>query len=682
MRRIMRTALFLALLTGASHVPATAQSHRWSHGHGGEMHVGGRGIAADRARNIVVTGLFLGTADFGGGPITHVGGGDIFVAKYDARGRHVWSQRFGGVGLDRSRAIAVDVFGNILVTGSFQRTADFGGGPLTSAGAVDVFLAKYDARGNHIWSRRFGGTGAETGISVDVDRAGNVLLTGEFQRTVDFGGGPMTSAGSWDVFVVRLDFDGDHIWSRRFGDSGADAGWGIAADVDGNALVTGEFMGTMDLGGGPRSSAGFEDIFVAKYDASGQHIWSRRFGLVDTDRGLDIAVDGSGNVLVTGRTYLGDFGGGVVTVRGLFVAKFDPDGSHIWSQGYFGNLDTPSIAVDGAGNVVVAGDMKTSVNFGGDFLSSTGTWDVFVVRFDPDGRHLWSERFGDQSTDRGRGVAVDALGNILATGFFQDTIDFGGSVLTSAGNVDTYIAKFGSAVARQLAQLDIKPGSCPNPLNVQLFEFRDDGQSTKGGVMPVALLGTSEFDVAQVDVSSVRLEGIEPLSRGGGPRSVDVAGPTINGDDCGCMGAGPDGTIDLMMHFSRLEIAAVIPPGKPGDELVLTLSGKLLDGSMFEARDCIVFVGPSAVPGARLGAAFPNPFNPVTRISYVLPDQGHTMLAVYDVRGRRVATLVDAVMSSGEHTVTWNAKGIASGVYFYRLTAGDFSETCRMVLLK
>ncbi|MCH7548715.1 MAG: T9SS type A sorting domain-containing protein, partial [Candidatus Krumholzibacteriota bacterium] len=87
-------------------------------------------------------------------------------------------------------------------------------------------------------------------------------------------------------------------------------------------------------------------------------------------------------------------------------------------------------------------------------------------------------------------------------------------------------------------------------------------------------------------------------------------------------------------------------------------------------------------PETQLGAASPNPFNPVTRISYVLTEQGHARLVVYNVKGQRVATLVDGVMSSGEHVVTWNAKGVSSGVYFYRLTVGDFSETRRMVLLK
>ncbi|MCH7548716.1 MAG: hypothetical protein IH969_04110, partial [Candidatus Krumholzibacteriota bacterium] len=110
----------------------------------------------------------------------------------------------------------------------------------------------------------------------------------------------------------------------------------------------------------------------------------------------------------------------------------------------------------------------------------------------------------------------------------------------------------------------------------------------------MALLGTSEFDVSQVDVSSIRLVGVEPLLRGGGPKIEDITAPTANGDDCGCIRTGPDGIADLMMHFSGLEIAAAIPPGEPGDQLVLTLTGALVDGTPFEGRDCIVFVGPKA----------------------------------------------------------------------------------------
>jgi hypothetical protein len=101
--------------------------------------------------------------------------------------------------------VAVDANGDVVVTGVFFDTVDFGGGPLTSAGNGDIFVAKYSASdGSHLWSRRFGGTSFEEGSGVAVDANGDVVVTGRFHGTVDFGGGPLTSAGIADIFLLRL----------------------------------------------------------------------------------------------------------------------------------------------------------------------------------------------------------------------------------------------------------------------------------------------------------------------------------------------------------------------------------------------------------------------------------------------------------------------------------------------
>jgi hypothetical protein len=161
----------------------------------------------DGGGNVLVTGSFQGAVDFGGGPLTSAGSTDIFVAKHSGTdGTHLWARRFGGASFDGASGVAVDGAGNVLVTGSFQGTVNLGGGPLTSAGSTDIFVAKHSGTdGTHLWARRFGGTSSDGGVpDVAVDGAGNVLVTGSFQGTVDFGGGPLTSAGISDIFVLRL----------------------------------------------------------------------------------------------------------------------------------------------------------------------------------------------------------------------------------------------------------------------------------------------------------------------------------------------------------------------------------------------------------------------------------------------------------------------------------------------
>lgn len=235
--------------------------------------------------------------------------------------------------------------------------------------------------------------------------------------------------------------------------------------------------------------------------------------------------------------------------------------------------------------------------------------------------------------------------------------------------------------------LDIKPGSCPNPLNATAMQKNNgNGMSVKGnGVLPVAILGSDNFDVNDIDVSTILLEGIMPLRH----NYADVATPVANGDECDCNRLGGDGLTDLALKFSRNDIVMTIGDFTNKETRSLTLTGMLYDGTPFEASDCVRLQGkePNAPKSGSmaqvvLNPAIPNPFNPTTVISYELPARAYTRLAVYDVTGRLVETLVAAEKEAGNYAVEWNAQGVPSGIYFYRLEVGTFVETRRMVLLK
>jgi hypothetical protein len=277
----------------------------------------------------------------------------------------------------------------------------------------------------------------------------------------------------------------------------------------------------------------------------------------------------------------------------------------------------------------------------------------------------------------------------MAQRLFEGTwFDIDGDPATGVDGKETQVHWLIEAPSVTLNVLDIKPCSCPNPFNVKLFDFLDDGKENKGGVLPVAILGTDDFDVSDVDVSTVLLEGVAPLLKGIGYE--DVSRPVENGSECECTSEGPDGFADLTLKFSSLEIAEALLAGgaaAAGEVRQLTLSGELFDGTEFEASDCVTFVGKGQESEdrgerPRLRAAAPNPFNPMTRISYYLPYQRHVLLSVYDVSGRLVSVLDEGMRSAGEHVVEWNAGRIESGVYFYRLKAGDFAVTRKAVLLR
>jgi len=304
--------------------------HQWSKGYGSGFNDVGYAVAVDALDNVVVVGSFAGTIDFGGGNIlrSSFSSLDVWLAKYTSAGALTWVKRFGGNADDNGYAVAIDKNGNILFTGSFDGSIDFGGGPLNTAGGTDIFLAKYSPAGAYVWANRYGGGGTDAGYAVATDSVGRVVLTGHFGDTVDFGGGTISSGGVFDTFLAKFSPTGAYIWADGYGGSLVDEGFGMAVDKDDNILFTGTFESVVDFGLGPLTSAGLYDIVVAKYAPDGTPTWTKRYGSTGYDYGYAVAADASGNAIFTGM-FQGtvDFGGGPVTAAGwsdLFILSLKP----------------------------------------------------------------------------------------------------------------------------------------------------------------------------------------------------------------------------------------------------------------------------------------------------------------------------------------------------------------------
>ena len=439
--------IFSLFLLGSSR--ADTLYHLWSQSFGDSTSQAQSATAFDGDGNVLLTGTFSGTVDLGGGALTSAGLGDVLLAKFDLDGNHLWSHSFGDPDEQNGWCVAADPDGSLLVTGPFLGTIDLGGGVLTSAGNRDIYLAKFDSDGNHIWSQSFGDPETQGSRSVIVDQAGSIVLVGNFRGSIDFGGGVLTSSGRTDVFVAKLDGDGNHLWSQGFGDVRVERGKCVAVDSDRNVHITGYFERNVNFGGGQLQSAGAEDAYLAKFDPDGVHLWSQSFGDSVSQWGESVATDDDGHVFLAGY-FSGsvEFGSGVLVSAGeddAYLAKFDPAGSCLWSQ-RFGDAEVQrgsSTAIDGDGNAVLAGYFSGSVDFGGGGLASEGEEDAYLAKFDPAGNYLWSQRFGDSEGQLAESVAADVNGDVLLAGYFLGSIDFGGGDLVCAGMQDIFLAKFG-----------------------------------------------------------------------------------------------------------------------------------------------------------------------------------------------------------------------------------------------
>ncbi len=499
MKRILLSVLFfIPFLAGAQSLNIS-----WVDAIGGSGNEVVQSTVVDASGNVYIAGSFEGVVNFNPNGtttnLTSFGLKDAFFGKYTTAGVLVWVKQLGAAEVDEVYALAVDGT-NVYVAGYYNGTVNFNPGGtaanLTASGSNDIFYGKYlSFNGTLVWANVHGSTGFDAAVSIKVDGSANVYVTGYFNGTVDFDASAAfnnkVSAGSDDIFLMKLSSTGALGWIDTFGSTGSDIG--LTVDVDNsNVYVGGSYAGTIDLDpGGTNSNTGNiggNDGFFGKYNSTtGALVWWATVRSTGDDQVNSIVLNGT-NFYLGGifSTAAADFysSPSVVTKASnggtdIFIAKYNGSGSLpvvTWLNTIGGISDDRSnlLTLDASANVYSTGSFDGTVDFdpspsSNTDLGSIGLTDIYVASYSSGtGAIRFAKAAGSTSDEEGTTVAVDGSGNVYVGGYFQGitSFDFNSSSQdkSSLGSWDAFVAKY--------AQSAFAPEPTTQPPSLQVVDLQ------------------------------------------------------------------------------------------------------------------------------------------------------------------------------------------------------------------
>ena len=378
--------------------------------------------------------------------------GMLFSLGISAQAPLQWGIAAQGQGnfYDDAASVTFDSQNNLYVTGYFASdSVTFGNITLYTAGVADAYVVKYDAQLNPLWAVSFGGSAEEYGLGISCDSSDHIIVVGNFaSASIVLGNDTLINqgtAGTPDMFITRLDANGNFIWSQRQGGRN----WDNCAGVDMNTangdiyVSAAYYLDTMFIGNDTLLNHGGYDMVLMKFDINGNYLWARNSGGNFNDLANAVAFDVNGYVITSGGFASDSMKFPTDTlinpVTGLpetFVVKYDVNGNCIWAQraGAGDNDHSVAVDVDQSGTIFVGGHFHSgSFIFGNDTLVNQGQGDVYLLVYDPNGNPLWAKAAGGIEQDFGLGVFVDAAGKIYYCGMFQSmSIDFGPYTLNNS----------------------------------------------------------------------------------------------------------------------------------------------------------------------------------------------------------------------------------------------------------
>ncbi len=399
-------------------------------------------LVCDRSGNTAIAGAFNKDAEFGEINLSSAGESDIFMASANSAGEWTYAVGKGGVfGIINTKAIIADKFGNKYIAGGFYGTISFGSDTLRSNGDEDIFFVKMNKANNFVWAKSAGGNSSDRAEGIAIDSAGNLYIAGYFSSNAEFGATELTSFGFNDIFVAKLDSNGNFQSAISAGSEMLDKVNSIAVANNGNIYLTGIASENAIFGSISLEGVSEEDIYVAKLNNNLEWQWVVRAGGTGWDSGNSITVDGNENLFVTG--YFDESASfGTINLNGfgyddIFVARVSNAGNWIWAKAsgsaQLGEQGSGIIYSNNA--IYITGYYKNIATFGSVSLVSKGFSDAFLARMDYNGNWTWAKSIGSTADDEGRALSI-YNGNIYLGGTFSASFNLGDSVFTNQGGKD------------------------------------------------------------------------------------------------------------------------------------------------------------------------------------------------------------------------------------------------------
>ena len=390
----------------------------------------GAGVAVDSSGNVYVTGQTEGNLQGN----SNSGDDDIFLTKYNSSGSIQWTKLLGTSSSDKGVNIAVASSSDVYIAGN--TSGNLGGN--INAGSCDIFLTKYNSSGTNQWVKLLGTPQCDTVRDLALDSSGNIYMVGETEGDLGTGN---TNAGIRDAWIAKYTSSGTNSWTKLLGSSSSDTADSIDIDSSNNIYVSGSTYG--NLGG--NTNNGNYDIFLAKYNTSGDNQWTKLLGTSSWDSGSGVAIDSSGNIYLTGSS-AGDLGGNSNSGNyDIILAKYNSSGTNQWTRllGSSNHEEGKSIEIDSSNNLYISGYTLGDL----DGNTNVGNRDIFLAKYNSSGNKAWTKTLGTSSNDSPdlNGSAIDSSNNIYIIGESEGNFDG----KTNSGGSDAFIVKYNSSGTKQ-----------------------------------------------------------------------------------------------------------------------------------------------------------------------------------------------------------------------------------------